>query len=160
MKGTFGFEVDDQVEMGLLRQQMDDAAAVIVARLVVPNVACRLYDAQITSEDEHSCLGCNLNEAVHELGNFLLVDIAPASQLTRLHLALALINSLWERVRDVCESLQVPQALWSDNDEKFRSFKAARWWTNFMKHPGFFGLGIHHPIYGRRRWQRGKRGPS
>lgn len=147
MKAVFGFEVEEALEIALLGQQMDDAAAVIVERLVLPDVACRLYDAHVTSEGEHSCLGCNLHEAVHELGNFLLADIAPASQLTRFQLTLALINTVWERVRDVCESLQVPPALWRDNDEKCRSFKTARWWTNFMKHPGFFGLGIHHPIY-------------
>jgi hypothetical protein len=147
MKAVFGFEVDDAVESDLLRLQMDDAAAVVNDRLVLPSVACRLYDAHVASEGEHSCLGCNLNEAVHELGNFLLADIAPASQLTRFQLTLALVNTVWERVRDVCETLQVPPSLWLDNDEKFRSFKTARWWTNFMKHPGFFGLGIHHPIY-------------
>lgn len=57
------------------------------------------------------------------------------------------MNTVWERISDVCKTLEVPSKLWRANEERFRSFKTARRWANFMKHPGFFGLGIHHPIY-------------
>jgi hypothetical protein len=147
MKSVFGFEVDQTTEMDLLKDQLDQAGDVICEQLVEPDVACQIYDAQVTTDGEHSCLGCNLNEAVHQLGYFLEADLTPASQLTRIQLALGLVNVLWERLSDVCSTLEFPESLWKANEEKFKTFKKARCWTNFMKHPGFFGLGIHHPLY-------------
>lgn len=135
MKRVFGFEIDDDVEMDLLRQQLDLGGAIITERLVDADVACEFYDAHVTSDAEHSFLGCNLNEAIHELGNFLQADVAPASQRTRLHLTVDLVNTVWERITDVCKTLEVPSKLWCANEDKFRSFKTARRWANFMKHP-------------------------
>ena len=45
MKAVFGFEIDQDVEMELPREQLDTAARVIVERLVDANVACARRDA-------------------------------------------------------------------------------------------------------------------
>jgi hypothetical protein len=148
MKQVFGFEVDRNGELAVVGAQLDAAALTITKALVDPAVACRIYEAHVVKPHEHSCLGCNLQESVNELGTFLAAQLPPSiGPLVRLHLALELVNVVWERIRDVCITLEVPRRLWSANDARFASFKVARRWANFMKHPGFFGIGIHHPVY-------------
>jgi hypothetical protein len=146
MMDVFGFRVDRQVEMDAVRAQIADAATEIRTRLAAPDLACEIYDAHVRSDDEHSCLGCNLNDSVHELADFLACDVDTANALTHLHLSLHLVNTLWERISDVCEAIDLPKTLWRDGEQNFPSFKTARSWANFLKHPGFFGMGIHHPI--------------
>jgi hypothetical protein len=147
MLDVFGFEVDQSAELSIVTDQLEVAAHVLWAELAETDLACLIFDAHVTSELEHSCLGCNLNEAVHDLTEFLRADIPDVSPRLRLHLALDLVNVVWERITNVCETLKVPEQLWRGNERQFQTFKLARRWANFMKHPGFFGLGIHHPIY-------------
>ena len=147
LEQVFGFQVDRNAELGIVAAQLNAASVTICRELVETAIACRIYDAHVTAPDEHSCLGCNLHEANSELGAFLAAELPSVSPLTRLHLTLNLINVVWERISDVCTALEFPKGLWSDNDGMFRSFKVTRRWANFMKHPGFFGVGIHHPIF-------------
>ena len=57
------------------------------------------------------------------------------------------MNVVWERISDVSATLEIPEQLWRKDTTKYATFKTARKWANFMKHPGFFGLGVHHPLY-------------
>lgn len=147
MKSVFGFEVDESEQSDIISAQLDAAGAQIMGDLALPAVACGIFDAHLATPDDHSCLGCNLQVAVQDLAEFLLEQLPGAAPRVRLHLSLELVNVLWERISDVCKSLQVPVSLWSGDEREFAAFKRARAWSNFMKHPGFFGLGIHHPIY-------------
>jgi len=147
IKDVFGFTLDRDAEFNTVCTQLREAGVVIDDCLAQTNVACGLYDVHVSSDEEHSCLGCNLNECVHELAYFLMLDVQQDQALTHLHLALHLVNTMWERVSDVCKAVELPKKLWAEGEQNFPSFKTARAWTNFLKHPGFFGMGIHHPIY-------------
>lgn len=144
---VFGFDVDLAAEREQVASEVAAAGVLINDRLVDPRVACQIYDAHIAGADDHSCLGCNLQVSVAELGDFLAIPTTEANAITHLHLALHLINTLWERISDVCQTIELPKGQWSEGDQNFPNFKLARAWTNFLKHPGFFGMGIHHPIY-------------
>lgn len=147
LKDVFGFSPDLAAEEEAMRRQLVQAGEEIARRLAWTRLACDLYDAHVSSPDEHSCLGCNLNDSVQELAAFLADDTGAVGAMTRFSMYLYLVNILWERIVDVCETVNLPPELWRDGAHLFPSFKTARAWANFAKHPGFFGMGIHHPVF-------------
>lgn len=145
-KEMFGFESDDADTAQVLADGMARASADWMKFISTPQVSCDIYDAT-TTDEEHNCVACNLDDATQDICEFLRMSRHLSNQRLGFGIHLGLINSLWERMRDVFETIDVPTKMWNDNASRYASFKAARAWANFMKHPGFFAYGLHHPIY-------------
>lgn len=145
-KEMFGFESDDADTTTVLADAMAQASADWMRFISTPQVSCSIYEAT-TSDEEHSCVACNLDDATQDICEFLQASRHMPNQRLAFGIHLGLVNGLWERMRDVFETIEVPAKMWRDNASKYASFKAARAWANFVKHPGFFAYGLHHPIF-------------
>ncbi|MEM9200724.1 MAG: hypothetical protein AAGC53_03655 [Actinomycetota bacterium] len=152
----FGFDSDDAELLQTIGSGLNRASAAWSRQVTDEEISCDIYH-QAADSHEHNCVGCNLADAAQDITDYLQaapsigqhatkVELARISVL-QLHLYLELVNSLWERMRDVFRTIGVPNSMWDEHDQKYAAFKQARSWTNFLKHPGFFGYGLHHPIY-------------
>ena len=116
-------------------------------RISDPALSCDIYE-YAAKDDEHNCVGCSLNEATWNITSYLVASphLSPNSVL-QANIYFNLMNGLWERMRDVFKVVDAPKKMWDDNASKYAAFKDTRGWANFTKHPGFFALGLHHPIF-------------
>ncbi len=95
----------------------------------------------------HNCIGCNLNDATNNIS--LVLDVAasnvqefPPNDLFGLYVLP--LNSCYERIEDILQIVGVVQSV---RERYFSSFKIARRWANFFKHPKAFGWLAHHPHF-------------
>ena len=111
-------------------------------------IMCDIYDAFVAGdESKHNCLGCNLQEAAEQISWYLnrVTQVAsPDHPDFVVTLYVFILNSLWERMTDICEIIGLPD---SYRSQHFEPLIRARRWANFFKHPKEFAWLVHHPEY-------------
>ena len=95
----------------------------------------------------HNCIGCNLNDTTKHIS--LVLDVAASnvqefSPNDLLFMYVLPLNSCYERIEDILQIVGVVQSV---RERYFSSFKIARKWANFFKHPKAFGWLAHHPHF-------------
>ena len=97
----------------------------------------------------HNCLGCNLNEDVEFIDNFLKNSIESNYFVGKLRIDyffkpyLIHLYLLTEKILEIKKIIGLPSSYQSD---KYEVFKTIKLWANFFKHPKAFIL-THHPNY-------------
>ena len=100
-----------------------------------------------TTEDNHNCLGCNFDDLIRQLHDYLFMVINQRpqyeDQIPHVYsIYFLLLNGVWERIDNIIRLLGVPDDY---KKSKFRAFLQVRRWANFFKHPGSFTYIVHHP---------------
>ena len=93
--------------------------------------------------DGHNCLGCNLQDDVNLIENFLSTaeTYDDINDLFRVYLLLLYVFS--EKIFEVMKIIGLPP---SYKEKEFEVFRTVKLWANFFKHPKAFIL-THHPVY-------------
>lgn len=100
-----------------------------------------------TTEENHNCLGCNFDDLIRQLHDYLSMvtnqKIQYPNQIPHVYsIYFLLLNGLWERINNIFRLLGVPD---SYKNNRFHAFLQIRRWANFFKHPGSFTYIVHHP---------------
>lgn len=109
-------------------------------------VVCKLIETLKINHVDHSCVPCNLGNALDEIHKFLQVAAEgnanfPVDQ--SMSILLLALNRFVEMVDDLLKMLSVPE---SARIQFFvNRWKRIRSWANFVKHPGQFAWLVHHP---------------
>ncbi len=126
--------------------QLAAAQAIFAARVMDADLSCSIYSATIENDDEHNCVGCNLQVRCERVHWFLTSGRENWEPDAAIETLIWQINALYECVRDICDLVDAP-SWWRNDDRNFGGFVIVRAWANFFKHPGVVTHGIHHPLY-------------
>jgi hypothetical protein len=105
---------------------------------------CSINEAFVEfHENGHNCLGCNLQDDVSLIENFLksAEHYESASDVFRVYIMLLYLFS--EKIFEIKKIIGLPQAY---KEREFEIFRTIKLWANFFKHPKAFIL-THHPSY-------------
>lgn len=91
----------------------------------------------------HNCLGCNLQDDVSLIENFLSTseNYENTSDIFRLYIMLLYL--LTEKIFEIKKIIGLPQGY---KEREFEIFRTVKLWANFYKHPKAYIL-THHPDY-------------
>ena len=113
------------------------------------NLMCGIHDFYST-EEKHNCLGCNFDDLMWQISNFLDVSVQSEYGEGNYHhffsIYMLLLNGVWERIEEVFGLLGVPNS-GNAYSTRFHHFITVRRWANFFKHPRSFTYLVHHPAY-------------
>lgn len=142
-------DVNEERDIWVLTQKQFKAAHRIFGeRIQNEQRMCRIYDVFAEpGSPNHNCLGCNFDEMTDQTLKFLDVcasDYVLFSPQQSFSIYALLLNSIWERMRDVFEIISLPESYLVRH---FGAFIKARRWANFFKHPKGFAWMVHHPTY-------------
>lgn len=126
--------------------QLTRAQARFSERVIDADLSCSVFDATISGDDEHNCVGCNLQVRCDRVHWFLTSGREGWEPEASVEYLMWQLNALYECVRDICNLVDAP-AYWREDERTFGAFVVVRAWANFFKHPGVVTHSIHHPRY-------------
>ncbi len=130
------------------KRQFAEARNVFDSHVQSIQLMCRISEKYAGPDDDHhNCLGCNLNDLTQQVSKYLSVAALNTVDFDVHHqfsIYAFLLNTCWERIRDVFKILNISDDYRSRH---FAPFARLRRWANFFKHPKVFGWVIHHPRY-------------
>ncbi len=140
---TFNVQLDasvKEIERRTLKCFSDDASQ------DYDSLMCSVHSTY-TTEHVHNCLGCNFDDLIRQLHDYLSMvmnqRLQHEEQIPHIYsIYFLLLNGIWERIDNILELLGVPD---SYKNSKFHAFIQVRRWANFFKHPGSFTYIVHHP---------------
>lgn len=109
-------------------------------------VVCQLIGTLQVGPVDHSCVPCNLGNALDEIHTFLQVATGDSASFTAdqsMSILLSALNRFIEMVDDLLKMLSVPES--ARNQHFANHWKRIRSWANFVKHPSQFSWLVHHP---------------
>lgn len=139
-------ENKDELDIDYYVNQKLEKATQIYAEEMFPDdnsIFKELHEIMEDEDNDHNCLGCNLDEyAILVYSTLLLLD-AYTSIEQRMKMLIMTTYLLVERIDTILNIIDLHAGYKS---ESFKSLNKIRKWANFVKHPKAFIL-AHHPIY-------------
>lgn len=103
---------------------------------------CTLHKDLESSQMDHSCLGCNLND-ITIYARTQLEQAIPMDSVNGMYMQIIIgLYLVVERIDTILNLINLDADY---REEKFKTLRRIRKWTNFIKHPKSFIL-VHHPV--------------
>jgi len=107
------------------------------------SIFCELHKLMEDEEEDHNCIGCNLDENALLLYSTLGLLEGYSSVVNKMRMLIITVYLLIERIDTILGIVEIHKGYRTDN---FKTLYQVRKWANFVKHPKAFIL-AHHPIY-------------